>query len=59
VRMFVGTDGRVHRAEIVGAASVFDASALAAVRQWIFTPAKAGEHPVGVWIDQPILFRLD
>jgi protein TonB len=59
VRLFVGVDGRVRRAEVVGPDSVFDRAALDAVRQWVFTPAKANGHPVGVWIDQPIVFRLD
>ena len=58
IQIFVGTDGRVHRAEVVTRASIFDDAALAAVRQWVFTPAKANGHPVGVWMAVPIVFRL-
>lgn len=58
VAAFVGIDGRVKRAEVEGKASVFDAAALAAVRQWIFTPAKTEEHPVAVWVRVPVVFRL-
>ena len=60
VRIFVSVDGRVKRAEIEGRqASVFDEAALAAVRQWVFTPAKANDRPVGVWLRIPIVFTLD
>ena len=59
VRIFVGVDGKVHRAEIEGKPSVFDEKALVAVRQWVFTPAKSNGHPVAVWMRIPVVFRLD
>jgi protein TonB len=59
VRIFVGTDGRVRRAEVEGRPTVFDDAALTAVRQWVFTPAKSNGQPVGVWMRIPIVFRLD
>jgi len=59
VRIFVGVDGRVKRAEIEGRASIFDESALTAVRQWGFTPAKANGQPVAVWMRIPVVFTLD
>ena len=52
-------DGRVKRAEIEGRASIFDESALSAVRQWGFTPAKANGQPVAVWMRIPVVFTLD
>jgi TonB family protein len=58
VAAFVGVDGRVKRAEVEGKSSVFDAAALAAVRQWTFTPAKTDQHPVAVWVRVPVVFRL-
>jgi len=59
VRIFVGTDGKVRRAEVEGRPTVFDEAALTAVRQWVFTPAKSNGQPVGVWMRIPIVFRLD
>lgn len=58
VQIYVGLDGRVHRAVVVGKASIFDEAALSAVRQWVFTPAKANGHPVAVWMAVPVVFRL-
>lgn len=58
LQIYVGLDGRVHRAEVVGKASIFDEAALSAVRQWVFTPAKANGHPVAVWMAVPVVFRL-
>jgi TonB family protein len=58
VQIYVGLDGKVHRAHVVGKASIFDEAALSAVRQWVFTPAKANGHPVAVWMAVPVVFRL-
>jgi protein TonB len=58
VQIYVGLDGRVRRAEVVGKASIFDDAALTAIRQWVFTPAKANGHPVAVWMAVPVVFRL-
>lgn len=58
VRMLVGTDGRVKRAEIEKSSAMFDDAALAAARQWIFTPAKSNGHPVAVWVLLPVEFKL-
>lgn len=59
VRMLVGLDGRIRRAEIEEKqATLFDEAALTAARQWIFTPATTDGHPVLVWVRVPIVFRL-
>lgn len=59
VRMLVGIDGRVKRAEIEGkSAPMFDDTALAAARQWIFTPATSNGKPVPVWVRVPMKFQL-
>jgi len=59
VRMLVGIDGRVKRAEIEGkSAPMFDEYALAAARQWIFTPATSNGNPVPVWVRVPMKFQL-
>lgn len=58
VRLLVGVDGRVKRAEIESSSALFDEAALAASRQWIFTPALSNHHPVAVWVRVPIRFQL-
>jgi len=58
VRLLIGVDGRVRRAEIEQSAPLFDDAAIVATRQWTFTPAKANGHPVMVWIRIPVQFSL-
>jgi TonB family protein len=58
VRMLVATDGRVKRAEIQRSSAMFDEAALAAARQWTFTPALSNGHPVPVWVRVPFRFQL-
>ncbi len=65
VKALVGKDGRVSRTMIVKSISEtnpapeLDAAAAAAVRQWIFKPARSREGAtVAVWVDVPIRFSL-
>jgi len=58
VRMLIGTDGRVRRAEIEKGSALFDEEALKAARQWTFTPALTDGKPVMVWVRVPFDFRL-
>jgi len=58
VRMLVGVDGRVRRAEIETSSALFDEAALAAARKWTFTPAETDGKPVMVWVRVPFDFRL-
>jgi protein TonB len=37
---------------------ILDRSALAAVKQWKFIPARKGESPVPFWVNIPIKFQL-
>ena len=46
VEVVVGSDGRVERAAVVGAASGFDSAALAAARGWSFRPARYQDQAV-------------
>lgn len=58
VRVRVGRDGRVKEASIVRSDNgAFDDSALAAARQWTFTPGIQAGQPVEVWMTIPIRFR--
>jgi len=38
---------------------VLDKAALAAVRQWMFVPAKRGSTPVDGWVDVPLNFHMN
>jgi protein TonB len=58
VRALVGLDGRVRRAEIERSSVMFDEPALAAVRQWTFTPAKSNGKAVLAWVRIPVKFTL-
>jgi TonB family protein len=55
----VGIDGKVSGEQVVSSGgAAFDAAALVAVRQWVFTPAREGDTPAAVRIRVPFSFRL-
>jgi protein TonB len=60
VKVLVGTDGRVRDALLDTKLQVpmLNEAALAAARQWIFTPGLAGGRPVACWTAIPFRFRL-
>ena len=60
LRAVVGRDGRVEEAIAVAeSAAMFDASAIAALRQWRFEPGRDRDgKPVRVLIEVPIRFQL-
>jgi TonB family protein len=61
VRALVGQAGDVCDAFVITDSGVdmgFEESALGAVRRWLFSPATKQGHPVPMWIDVPIQFRL-
>jgi len=37
---------------------ILDHSALSAVKQWKFFPAKKGENAIALWVNIPIKFQL-
>ena len=58
VRARIGRDGRVREASIARSDNaVFDAAALAAIRQWTFTPGVQAGRTVEGWTTIPIRFR--
>jgi len=64
VRVLVGEDGRVIRAEIYGARpaevkDVLGPAALEAAQQFVFTPGMQRDKPVKVWVMIPFQFRLE
>jgi len=60
VYVLVGKDGRVVRTELDENQQVpmLNEAALAAARQWVFTPGLANGHPVACWTRIPFRFRL-
>jgi periplasmic protein TonB len=60
LHVLVTTEGTVSELTIKqssGHASL-DAAALAAVKNWLFTPATEDGRPVSIWVDVPVEFRL-
>ena len=60
VNVLVGKTGRVLDAQLDPKRQVpiLNEWALAAARQWVFTPALANGKPVAVWTAIPFHFRL-
>jgi protein TonB len=58
--LLVGVDGRVRDVRVLSAQppGVFDESAVAAVRQWTYTPATYEGQPVATRVTQPVVFDL-
>jgi protein TonB len=55
----IGVDGRVQNARILRSVPLLDESALAAVRQWIYTPTRLNGVPVGVIMTVTVRFQLN
>jgi len=60
LRVEVLSNGEVGQAEVKNSSGydILDRSALNAVKQWKFTPAKRGEEAVAFWVNIPIKFQL-
>lgn len=58
VQALVGKDGRVKDTRVVRSIPMLDASATAAVKQWVFKPALSNNKPVAVWVAVPVRFTL-
>jgi periplasmic protein TonB len=54
----IGPDGRVTQATIRQSQPLLDQAALAAVRQWVYTPTKLNGTPVAVIMTVEVHFRL-
>jgi protein TonB len=54
------SNGRVGQIELKRSSGheILDRSALAAVKQWRFIPAKEGENIISVWVNIPVKFQL-
>jgi len=60
LRVEVLLNGRVGQIEVKRSSghAMLDRSALTAVKQWRFIPAKKGKNPVPLWVNIPIKFQL-
>jgi protein TonB len=58
LRVLVGLDGRVKDVSVDRGSPLLDAAAIAAARQWVFTPALSNGRPVMVWVAIPVRFSL-
>jgi protein TonB len=58
VRVLISAEGKVLKAEVLRGKTIFHRSALKAVRQYEFAPARQNDKPVPVWMALPIRFRL-
>ncbi len=60
VRLLIGKDGRVKRLFLVKSSGykVLDRSALKALKNWRFSPARIAGAPVEYWVEVPVVFRL-
>ncbi|MBM4278471.1 MAG: energy transducer TonB [Deltaproteobacteria bacterium] len=60
LRVEVLSNGRVGEIEVRHSSGheVLDRSAITAVKQWRFVPAKKDETPVPVWVNIPVTFQL-
>lgn len=61
LRVYVGADGHVLQVVVQRSSEheVLDESALEAVKDWRFVPAKRGEIAEASWVSVPIVFKLE
>ncbi|PKM09927.1 MAG: energy transducer TonB [Gammaproteobacteria bacterium HGW-Gammaproteobacteria-10] len=61
LRVYVGADGKALQVNIQRSSNhdTLDESALEAVKQWRFVPAKRGDSAEASWVTVPIVFELD
>jgi protein TonB len=60
LRLLVGQDGRVVEVKVLDSTpeGVFDQSALSAIRQWRYSPARYRGQPVKMWAEMVMRFNL-
>jgi len=60
LRVEVLNNGQVGEIEVKRSSGheILDRSAMTAVKQWRFIPARKGETPISVWVNIPIAFQL-
>ncbi len=60
LKLLVNKNGTVSQCEIIQSSGywMLDDAALRAVKDWIFEPGTDGRKTVDIWVEQPVIFRL-
>jgi protein TonB len=58
IEAIIGPTGRVERARVVTSRPLLDEAALAAVKQWVYTPTLLNNTPVSVILTVSVAFRI-
>jgi periplasmic protein TonB len=58
VELVIDEEGKVARAEVRESVPELDAAAVAAMRQWLFTPARKAGKPIVTVVSVPMDFRI-
>jgi periplasmic protein TonB len=59
VKMWVDRKGKVGQVAVLKSdAEIFNAPAMDAAKEFVFTPAYISNKPVGVWVSYPFRFKL-
>jgi periplasmic protein TonB len=59
IKVWVTKDGKVRKAVVINSdAQIFNAAAITAVEQWVFTPALQQNKPIDMWVAIPFKFKL-
>ena len=58
IEAVIGVDGRVQDARVLRSAPLLDEAALAAVRQWVYSPTRLNGQPVSVVMTVTVRFQL-
>ena len=59
LHVLVGKDGRVKNVKVKRSVTGLDASAVEAIKKWVFKPALSNNKPVAVWVEVPMNFHLN
>ncbi len=59
--LLIRPDGTVGQATVQkrSGTAILDEAALSAAKDWTFTPAERGPEPIEMWIEVPVIFRLE
>ena len=59
LKVLLGKDGKAESIQVLKGEQIFRKSAEAAVRKFLFEPARQSDRPVKVWLVIPIHFKLE
>jgi periplasmic protein TonB len=59
IEAVIGEDGKVRNAKVIQGKHLLNEAALAAVRQWVFTPTRLNGEPIAVIMTVTVVFSLN